>query len=1051
MFNKTAVLCSTLAAVSLLSLAADTAGSPTPQDRPSAPVTRATGRAGVGVSQRKPQQLPHVVCTRRVPDLSPYSYDSGRGVLAKNDLALGEVIPQPSKAAKGAILDQTPRPGTPVTCGTQVSIIVSSGPPIDGGGGPGRNGGRGGPARGEERGGSDRNGGGENIPPPCRVPELTGRVFDDVGAVQSLMRQLSWSIGKVERQQSPARPGTILKQWPQAGSEARCGSAINILVAEPIDTPPCQVPDVVGLDIERAIAIVNRAGFKVGNAVRRVASDRPGTVIAQSASRGARMTCGSTFDLAIAVPRDVPPCRVPDVVGRDFERAVAAVNGAGLAVGSVVRRQSKDDRPDTVIAQSAKAGALMACGSRFDLAVAVPPDPLPPPPPQVRYCPVPDVLGADLESARRALAAADLQTGAVDSQEFDRPSGTVLWQSLQPASRVVCRSFVNLRVSAGRTTCTVPNVGAADVDSARQMLAQRNLLLGTIGERNSERASGTILGQKPAAQTEVTCGTPVNVWVAVPMPLVPVPALQGQDATGARARLENEGLTLGALNRRPSEQSIGTVVGQLPAAGTQVQPGSAVQVWLSSGPVLRDVPDLRGRDRGTAAAQLGAAQFRLGDVFERAVDTTPGTIVDQQPAAGSSARPGTPVQVWVAVPVPIDVPAVLGKRESEASAILSGKRLRVGSIQMKESTQLRGTVIEQRPSPGQRVTADTPVDLVLAKPIVVSVPDLRGQDPRGAAAQLTGARLQAGESSEREAEGTAGLVIDQSPRPGERVEAGTSVQLVLSVPVRVAVPSVVGQTQTDAQALLQGRRLRAGAISTREASAAKGAVLAQRPAAGERVDVGTTVDLVLAVPMTVVVPDLRQGTRENAGSLLGARGLALGQVVERIGLEFPGRIVDQQPVPGTRVDAGAPVTITVAVAAPLPAIVPPVVTALSEAPGVAVAMPLAVPTPAPPVVPIAPEPATPVTPVTPWLWALLGTLVGGAAVGIGASVRKHLSRALPPSLTLAPRPDPRMAVRLAVDGPLSRAELWLKPCPDAGVQAAQGSGPFGMIEMTESR
>ena len=41
-----------------------------------------------------------------------------------------------------------------------------------------------------------------------------------------------------------------------------------------------------------------------------------------------------------------------------------------------------------------------------------------------------------------------------------------------------------------------------------------------------------------------------------------------------------------------------------------------------------------------------------------------------------------------------------------AAAILADKRLRVGTIQMRESTQARGTVIEQRPSPGQRVKRD---------------------------------------------------------------------------------------------------------------------------------------------------------------------------------------------------------------------------------------------------------------------------------------------------------------------------------------------------------
>src|SRR4030095_4501763 len=56
----------------------------------------------------------------------------------------------------------------------------------------------------------------------------------------------------------------------------------------------------------------------------------------------------------------------------------------------------------------------------------------------------------------------------------------------------------------------------------------------------------------------------------------------------------------------------------------------------------------------------------------------------------------------------------------------------------------------------------------------------------------------------------------------------------------------------------------------------------------------------------------------------------------------------------------------------------------------------------------------------------------------------------PPSVPLEPRPDANMAVTLSGTGPLIRSELWLKACPDAGVQTALGAGPFGMTKVTES-
>ena len=87
----------------------------------------------------------------------------------------------------------------------------------------------------------------------------------------------------------------------------------------------------------------------------------------------------------------------------------------------------------------------------------------------------------------------------------------------------------------------------------------------------------------------------------------------------------------------------------------------------------------------------------------------------------------------------------------------------------------------------------------------------------------------------------------------------------------------------------------------------------------------------------------------------------------------------------------------------------------------------------------------------PMWWVLLGIVAGAAAAGLMAKMRTRVPRALPPSVTFEPRPDANMAVTLSGDGPLVRSELWLKACPDAGVQTAHGAGPFGMMEVTESR
>jgi beta-lactam-binding protein with PASTA domain len=638
----------------------------------------------------------------------------------------------------------------------------------------------------------------------------------------------------------------------------------------------------------------------------------------------------------------------------------------------------------------------------------------------------------------------------------------------------------------------VPGVESGDVASARQALARRNLVLGNVNARPSEKSPGTVIGQNPAPESTIACGSAIDVWIAVPLPLVRVPALQGQDAATATRTLEGVGLVLGTADRRESDLPAGGVVEQQPAPGTEVRRGTPVNISLSSGIPLMPIPDVRGRDRTAATEILRSQHFRLGEVSERAVDATPGTIVDQQPQPGTLSRRDTPVRVWVSAS--IEVPSVIGRREADATTMLTNQRLRVGTVSTRESTEPAGTVIEQQPQPRRPVRLNAPVDLVLAIPVTVTIPDLRGRDRQAATSMLTNARLQVGETTTREAEGPAGVVVDQSPKADERVQLGTPVQIWVAVPVRVEVPSLIGKQEGEALALIKNRRLRVGQVQTRESAGSRGAIVDQRPRAGERADAGSAIDLIVTTPVTVVVPDLVGTTRDESGNLLRLRGLALGSVENRLSAGFPGSIVEQQPPAGARVEAGTPVAIWVAMPAP-PELIPPQVTALLEVPdlkgrtrdqalailadrGLVLGQAGTTLSNATPDTVVSQQPAgasrvppgtsvdvvlaSPPSP-TPdagaalpmsLVWLLLGAGLGAAIAGITVKAKGRATREprdVPPSITLAPHPDPQMRVELAADGPFTRSELWLRPSLDAGSQTILGSGPLGMVDVMETR
>ncbi len=147
--------------------------------------------------------------------------------------------------------------------------------------------------------------------------------------------------------------------------------------------------------------------------------------------------------------------------------------------------------------------------------------------------------------------------------------------------------------------------------------------------------------------------------------------------------------------------------------------------------------------------------------------------------------------VWLArsvfypgpTPTMVDVPNVKGLTEQEAREQIEERRLVVGRIEQQyDDRQPAGRVVDQTPGPGQMVQAGSTVDLTVnLRRETVSVVDATGMTVDRAAATLEAADLTLGEVTELfHEEQPAGIVFDQDPAPGTRVDMGTSVDLFVS-------------------------------------------------------------------------------------------------------------------------------------------------------------------------------------------------------------------------------------------------------------------------------
>jgi beta-lactam-binding protein with PASTA domain len=347
---------------------------------------------------------------------------------------------------------------------------------------------------------------------------------------------------------------------------------------------------------------------------------------------------------------------------------------------------------------------------------------------------VPRVVGE-----RQDRAVAEINSSGLIARVETRPSsgaaGTVFAQRPHGGARVARGSNVTLSVSAAETV-VVPDVFGKRAQEAVSTLRGKGLVVQTATV-SSEKPSGTVLAQSPAAGESVGKGSTVQIRIS--RGLVLVPDVTGQSRSTAVSTLRGAGLVPSVVNV-PSPQARGIVVAQRPLAGTRVAQGSRVQLNVSrgqpapttttagtsppppsppAGTTTRSVPDVTGQRHEAAQRTLNGAGFKAGVVYVPS-DDPQGTVVSQSPAGGLSRRTGTRIQLNVSLgPSPGSqqvVPDVLGLDPQTARARLSSAGFNVQTLSQKiSSPSQNGKVVDEQPAGGRRAPARSTVTIYIGR------------------------------------------------------------------------------------------------------------------------------------------------------------------------------------------------------------------------------------------------------------------------------------------------------------------------------------------------
>jgi eukaryotic-like serine/threonine-protein kinase len=195
----------------------------------------------------------------------------------------------------------------------------------------------------------------------------------------------------------------------------------------------------------------------------------------------------------------------------------------------------------------------------------------------------------------------------------------------------------------------------------------------------------------------------------------------------------------------------------------------------------------------------------------------------------------------------------------------------------------------------------------------VEVPTVEGERLRRAERLLEQSRLQVG-TVDRQADEDVprGVVIEQSPAPGELQERGGDVDLVISTgPPRVEVPDIVGESFADARAELRDAGFDVNRFYS-ESDEEENLVLSSDPSAGVRAIEGRTVTLELS-DGPELMPDVVGLSQDEAEAEISDLGIGVEVREDTSSSSAEGTVTQQFPAAGSDVDSGDTAIIFVAV------------------------------------------------------------------------------------------------------------------------------------------
>lgn len=456
---------------------------------------------------------------------------------------------------------------------------------------------------------------------------------------------------------------------------------------------------------------------------------------------------------------------------------------------------------------SAGLGPAVPSGSRVVVMVSRGPAPAP----SATFVTVPEVLGQPQGDALARFQEVGLPTQVFNDYHPQLARGVVAGQLPPQGMTVPAGSEAVLLVSTGPPAAPaipthLPNVVGLPEADAVSLLQAAGLSPQIVREYSVGYAPGVAIAQLPNPASMISIPTKRSLtwlWIILALLVViaigvggflylnrtgVVPTLTGLSQADAVAAIDAAGFRLGSIatTQTLKASDVGKVVGQAPAANSEARMIDGIDIVVSGGQKLLDVPTVTGKTQSEAEKALADAGLKSS--LSRAFSTTvvKGVVISQAPEAGQRVPADTSIGIVVSEGAQnITVPSVTNQSQSQATTTLRSLGLGLQVVTNRDPTIDEGKVAYQFPPAGNTVPPATIIGMVVSlgssdTTASISIPTVVGRTSSQAQTDLEAKKLKMVAVQWTGTGRPANEVVGQIPDSGVRLFEDESVIVFVS-------------------------------------------------------------------------------------------------------------------------------------------------------------------------------------------------------------------------------------------------------------------------------